>query len=214
MIVTKEKSLEEILGFLEPYSKILIVGCDGCVQPPRGLREAKSCASLIEIAGKLKGKHFRCEATTICRQRCSEECLTYMVKPEGFDVILSLACGVGVQTLAEVFPDIPISPAQNTLFIGSEERRGGIAHEMCVACGNCVLHEMGGVCPVTRCAKGLLNGPCGGVSKGKCELGGGKQDCAWVLIFNRLKARGRLDSFTKFRPPRDYRVSQAPRELR
>jgi len=86
-------------------------------------------------------------------------------------------------------------------------------YETCRACGDCLLHETGGICPITRCAKSLLNGPCGGQSKGKCEVGGGKNDCAWVLIYNRLKERNRLDLFTKFRPPRDYRVSEHPREL-
>jgi len=85
--------------------------------------------------------------------------------------------------------------------------------EMCRACGDCLLFETGGVCPVTRCAKSLLNGPCGGQAKGKCEVGGWTRDCAWVLIYNRLKEKGHLDFFTKFREERDFRISEPPREL-
>ncbi len=103
MIVTKEKNIEEILRFLEPYKKVLVVGCNGCVHPPRGLREAETYASLIEMASKLKGKEIKCDATTLIMQCCNED-LAQMLNPEGYDAILSMACGIGVQTMAEVFP--------------------------------------------------------------------------------------------------------------
>ena len=214
MIMTKEKPLEEILHLLAPHKKILVVGCDGCTTPPRGLREAKTFAMLIEMGGKLKNKEFICKPTTVGKQ-----CDNYEVNAalgqqlQDVDAVLSMSCGVGVQTLVEVFPSSPIYPAQDTIFLGSQDRENGAMHERCRACGECLLGETGGICPVTRCAKSLLNGPCGGQVKGKCEAGGWKNDCAWVLIYNHLKEKDRLDLFRKFRAPHDYRVSEHPRNL-
>ena len=226
MIVTKEKPLEEISGFLLPYEKILIVGCDGCTQPPRGLREAKTYATLIEIGGKLRNRKLQCKPTTVLKQCDNHLCATTLTpQVEGMEAILSLACGIGVQTLVEVFPDIPVYPGQNTVFIGSQERESGTLHEKCKACGDCLLGETGGVCPVTTCAKGIMNGPCGGCVEGKCEVPievrdekGNviekiDQDCAWYLIYDRLKMLGRVDLFRKYRPPRNRAISGSPRQL-
>jgi hypothetical protein len=173
MIVTTQKPLDEVLSFISPYSDILITGCDGCTQPPRGLREAKT------ILGP---------------------------QMEGVAVVLSLACGIGVQTLAGIFPEIPVFPAQNTHFMGAEERESGILEERCAGCGDCLLAETGGICPVARCSKGLLSGACGGSKDGKCELSSDR-DCAWCLIYERLKEQGKLALLKKSRPPRDYQLS-------
>ena len=214
MIVTKEKALEEILHLLAAHKKILVVGCDGCTTPTRGLREAKTYAMLVEMGGKLKDKEFQCRSTTIGKQCDNYEISTSLTPQiQDADAILSLACGVGVQTLTEVFPTIPTYPAQDTVFLGSQDRDNAAMHEKCRACGECLLGETGGICLITRCAKGLLNGPCGGQVKGKCEAGGWKNDCAWILIYNRLKERNELDLFRKFRIPRDYRISEHPRQL-
>ncbi|MEM0011379.1 MAG: methylenetetrahydrofolate reductase C-terminal domain-containing protein [Candidatus Bathyarchaeia archaeon] len=225
MIVVKAKPLEEILGFLLPYENILVVGCDGCTQPPRGLREATLYSMLIEMGAKIKGKmNLKCKATSVAKQCDNHICSTTLgPQLEGVDAILSLACGVGVQTLTEVFPEIPVFPGQNTIFIGSQEREGGILYEKCKACGECLLGETGGVCPVTNCPKGILNGPCGGCVDGKCEVPFevrdemGKvvktvtKDCAWYLIYQRLKKLNRLDLFRKYRPPRNRAISSSPR---
>jgi hypothetical protein len=214
MIITKEKALQEILGLLAPYKRILIVGCEGCTTPTRGLREAKTYAILVEMGGKLKNKKLQCRPTTMEKQCDNYEVITNLTPQiQDADAILSLACGVGVQILSEVFPNIPIYPAQDTVFLGSQDRDNNTMHEKCRACGECLLGETGGICPITRCAKSLLNGPCGGQVQGKCEAGGWKNDCAWVLIYNRLKERNELDLFTKFRIPPDYRVSEHPRQL-
>lgn len=118
MIVTKEKTLREISLLLSQYRKILVVGCDGCTTPPRGLREAKTYAMLIEMDGRLKNKDIQCQATTISKQCDNYECATTLAQQvQGMDAILSFACGVGVQTLAEVFPEIPVYPAQDTVFL-------------------------------------------------------------------------------------------------
>jgi hypothetical protein len=208
MIITTQKPLDEILNFISPYSKVLIAGCDGCTQPPRSLKEAQNLSQLLQLGGKLREKDFKFESTTMPKQ-----CDSYLVvttlksQVENADAVLSLACGVGVQTLAEVFPDVPVFPAQNTLFIGAEEREKGILEERCTACGDCILALTGGICPVTRCAKGLLNGPCGGAKNGKCEVDPEK-DCAWELIYRRLKEMGKLDRMKEIQPPKDYSESR------
>jgi methylenetetrahydrofolate reductase (NADPH) len=213
VIVTKEKTLREISSSLSPYKKILVVGCDGCTTPPRGLREAKTYAMLIEMDGKIKNRDIQCQATTISKQCDNYECATTLAQQvQGMDAILSFACGVGVQTLVEVFPKIPVYPAQDTFFLGSQDRDNATMYEKCRGCGECLLGETAGICPITRCAKSLLNGPCGGQVKGKCEAGGWKDDCAWVLIYRQLKERNELELFKKFRTPRDYRISEHPRK--
>jgi len=206
MIVTIQKPLDEILDSISPYSNILIAGCDGCTQPPRGLREAKTLSQLLELGGRLRDKNFIFKVITVVKQ-CDSFLAASMLKPQvdGVEAVLSLACGAGVQTVAELFPDLPVLPAQNTHFIGVEDREGGILEERCSACGDCLLDLTGGICPVTRCAKGLLNGACGGARNGKCEMDPAK-DCAWELIFQRLERQGKLDFLREFRPPRNYQL--------
>ena len=206
MIVTAQKPLDEILDSISPYSNILIAGCDGCTQPPRGLREAKTLSQLLELGGRLRAKDFQFKVTTVVKQ-CDSFLTASALKPQvdGVEAVLSLACGAGVQTVAELFPDLPVLPAQNTHFIGVEDREGGILEERCAACGDCLLALTGGICPVARCAKGLLNGACGGARSGKCEMDPDK-DCAWELIFQRLEKQDKLDRLKEFRPPRNYQV--------
>ena len=207
MIITTQKPLDEILDFISPYNNILIAGCDGCTQPPRGLREAKILSQLLELGGKLRGENFVFKVTTVVKQ-CDSYLTASILKPqmEGVEAVLSLACGIGVQTLAELFPDLPIFPAQNTHFMGAEDREAGTLEERCAGCGDCLLALTGGICPVARCTKGLLNGACGGSKNGKCELNPEK-DCAWILIYERLKKQGKLELIKEFRPPRDYQLS-------
>ena len=213
MIVTTQKPLDEILDFISPYKDILIVGCDGCTQPPRGIREAKALGQLLELGGKLKGRSFRFKEITTAKQ-CDSFLTASELKPhmEGVEAVLSLACGLGPQTIAELFPNLPVFPAQDTYFIGMEDREGNYLEERCSSCGSCILAETGGICPVTRCAKGLLNGPCGGTNNGKCEVDPEK-DCAWTLIYQRLEAQGRLDLFDKYRSPRNFQVVLRPGKI-
>jgi len=206
MIVTTLKPLDEILDSISTYGKILIAGCDGCTQPPRGLREAKTLRQLLELAGKLKGKDFDFKVTSVVKQ-CDSVLTTSALKSqiEGVEAVLSLACGAGPQTVAELFPDIPVIPAQNSHFVGWEDRQEGTLDDSCSACGDCILALTGGICPVTRCSKGLLNGACGGARNGKCELDPNR-DCAWELIYQRLERLGKLDNIKEFRPPKDYQA--------
>ncbi len=195
----------------------LIVGCDGCASIIQvgGERQAEILKTLLEMKSRVKGEDGPAsQAISILRQ-CDRQIVVSSLNPVigDYDTLVSLGCGVGVQTLADLYRDKLIIPANDTEFIGMHDTKADKFYEMCRACGDCILFETGGVCPITRCAKSLLNGPCGGQSNGKCEVGGWKKECAWVQIYERLKARDRLDLFTKFRPPKDYRVSGHPREL-
>ena len=207
MIVTTQKPLDEVLDYISPYSNILVVGCDGCTQPPRGLREAKTLSQLLELGGKLRKKDFTFKATTVAKQ-CDSYIAASILKPQmdGVEAVVSLACGIGVQTLAQLFPELPVFPAQNTHFMGAEEREAGTLEERCAGCGDCLLALTGGICPIARCSKGLVNGACGGSKDGKCELSP-ERDCAWVLIYEQLKKQGKLHYLKEFRPPRDYQLT-------
>ena len=207
MIVTTQKPLDEILDFISPYGNILIVGCDGCTQPPRGLREAKTLAQLLELGGKLRNKDFSFKTTTTAKQ-CDSYLVASMLKPqtEGMEAVLSLACGIGVQTMAEIFLELPVFPTQNTHFMGAEERETGTLEVMCAGCGDCLLALTGGICPVARCTKGLIAGACGGSKDGKCELSP-ERDCGWVLIYEQLKKKGKLELLKESRPVRDYQLT-------
>jgi hypothetical protein len=209
LIIIEQKPLDEILSHIVEgkHRNILIAGCDGCNQPPRGLREAKTLGLLLEMGSKLKNIDLKWNATTVVKQ-CDNRVVATSLRPlvEEVDAVLALSCGVGTQVVAEVFPELPVYPAQNTKFVGSEEREQGNAYEKCHACGDCILDKTAGICPIARCAKSLLNGPCGGSQDGKCEVGDGR-DCAWQLIYDRLKAFGRLDSLDEIMPPKDWSTS-------
>ncbi|RLG33883.1 hypothetical protein DRN98_03310 [Methanosarcinales archaeon] len=217
MITGERKDLEELMEIVKTYNSLAVVGCDGCVGIYQigGFKEAESLASLLKMGDKIKnGVVQDAEAFTVIRQ-CDKELIEKELggKLDKFEAIVSTACGVGVQTMAAVFEDKVVYPALNTLFMGVQDREGAELYELCKGCGDCVLHLTGGICPMTRCAKGLLNGPCGGAVDGKCEVGDYTNDCAWVLIYEKLKSMDRLDLYTTFRLPRDRRPSMSPRKL-
>jgi len=216
MIVVKLKPFEEIMSMLGQYQKLLIIGCDGCsgIYEVGGLKQAEILKHQVELARILKkGENINVKTVSVPRQ-CDTEIVAKKLRREiaDQDAILSLSCGVGVQTIADIHDDKPVFPGIDTMFMGMEDKSQGKLFEMCQACGDCILAETGGICPITRCGKGLLNGPCGGQVNGKCEIHRYTRDCAWILIWTRLKQRGKLDSFTKFRP---FRVNRqhSPREL-
>jgi hypothetical protein len=210
MIIVERKKIEELAESLEGFKNVLIVGCNGCVgiHQQGGERQAEELAELFRMDDKLKGMKTR--VTTVLRQ-CDKsivkDALTPLVKDA--DAILSMACGAGVQVVAEAF-DIPALPAHNTSFIGVQERETDTFYERCIACGNCILHRTGGICPVARCPKSHMNGPCGGVYNGKCETDKNR-DCAWVLIYNRLKDLGELDRLKTISEPKDFSKKTHPR---
>jgi len=211
MIVTTQKPLDEILGLISPYKNVLIVGCDGCTQPPRGIREAETLSQLLELGSGQRNKQFAFTVNTLVKQ-CDSYLTAVALKDmigDDVEAVLSLACGLGPQTIARLYPELPVFPAQNTVFMGSEEREAGTLEERCSACGDCVLGLTGGICPVTRCAKSLLNGPCGGSQNGKCEVDPNK-DCAWALIIEQLDKMGRLHVLEEIQPAKDHQAVARP----
>jgi ferredoxin len=214
MIVAERKTLEQIEAMLEGCEKVLVTGCGTCVAVcmAGGEKEVELLAAELRMKGKAEGKTRTIDEMTVTRQ-CDKEYLEPLAKHvDQYDAVISMACGAGVQFLAERYDEKVVLPALNTLFIGVAEEAGTWS-QRCMACEDCILDQTGGVCPMTICAKNLLNGPCGGTDHGKCEVGDGK-DCAWTLIYNRLKKIGRLDYFRKIQPPKDYSVMTKPRTFK
>jgi ferredoxin len=213
MIVGERKPFDEIKEAVKDFNKILILGCGTCVSVcmAGGEKEVELLASQLRIADKLEGKELEVSEVTVQRQCDREYVEPIIASARECDAVISMACGAGVQLVAEMLAPLLVIPALNTSFIGVTEAEG-IWSERCRACGDCKLGSYGGICPVTICAKGLLNGPCGGASLGKCEAGNNK-DCAWELIYQRLKQQGRLDNLKTFVLPPDYRLQAHPVRL-
>jgi hypothetical protein len=215
MIVGEQKSIAEIKEILAPYRKILVLGCGTCVKTcfAGGEDETALLASALRLAFKRDGHPIEIEEFTVERQ-CEDEFIQESAPAVGRnESVLSLACGAGVQAMARRFMTTPILPGVNTTFMGVLERPGLFTEE-CSGCGNCQLAVFGGVCPYTRCAKKLLNGPCGGSQKGKCEVDP-ETDCAWHLIIERLVALGQIGNLRTYIPPKNWSTSLAagPRKL-
>jgi ferredoxin len=205
MIVGDLKPLDEIVSSIAGYKKLLVLGCGGCVTVCRSGGDAEAHDLAIRLSHpehhSLPPPQFVID--TIERQ-CENDLLTsYLKIPEDVDAVLSLACGVGVQMVADVFDPLPVIPALTTTFMGGADEPG-VWREKCKGCGDCVLAETAGICPISLCAKRLLNGPCGGSQGGYCEVGS-ENPCAWARIYARLERQGRLDLMDEFRKPRDWR---------
>ena len=197
MIVADKKPIEEIIEEIKDKERILILGCNECVTvcEAGGKKEVGILASALRMYFLNQGKGVTIDEITLERQ-CDHEYLEEIRDGvDQYDAIVSIACGVGVQFTAEKYPSKPVYPGVNTCFLGVTDKRG-LWTERCQACGQCLLSQTGGICPVSRCAKRLLNGPCGGSTQGKCEIDN-ELDCAWQLIIDRLKALGRIDDYEK-----------------
>jgi ferredoxin len=215
MIVADKKPIEEIIEELKDFSRILIAGCNECVTvcEAGGKKEVGILASALRMYFMNQGKDVKIDEVTLERQ-CDHEYLEEIRNNiDQYDAVLSLACGVGVQFMAEKYFDKPVFPGVNTCFLGVTEERG-VWTERCQACGQCILASTGGICPVSRCAKRLFNGPCGGSTKGKCEINS-EVDCAWQLIVDRLKELDRLEDYEKLTPIKDWSKDRAggPRKV-
>ncbi len=198
MVKSKRKPLEEIRNTLSDYSKILTIGCGGCssVCLAGGQREVNAMNAELKVEYKLAGESKKLGSYTTERQ-CNPRFLIELTEViKDYDCLISMACGAGVQLLAEMFADKPVFPALNTISIGVD-REIGMYEEKCRACGECVLAYTGGICPVTRCAKGVFNGPCGGTNNKMCEISK-EIPCAWFDIYERLKGQNRLDDIMKY----------------
>lgn len=214
MIITKQKDLKEILRCLEGQEKIFLIGCGECSTTCQtgGEAEVRAMKDFLEKNGRA--------VTGYCIP--SAPCVASQVKlalaknrknVDASDAILVLACGLGIQSVKDNLRcDKPIHIACDTLFMGAVDA-GGAFLEKCSACGDCVLESTGMICPVTRCPKSLLNGPCGGQNKGKCEVDKDR-DCVWILIYNELKIHGKLGLLKEIRPPKDHSKLSKPRQLK
>jgi len=211
LIISQHKPLEEIHDLLRGSEKLVLVGCGECATACKSGGEEE----LIEMKKWLEDNNKQVLAHIIPETCCNYLLVRKDLKKikdvlEEADAVLSFACGDGTQTVAELV-QIPVYPGNNTLFVGEVERIRQYS-EACRTCGDCVLGLTGGICPVTRCAKSLLNGPCGGAKNGKCEVNP-ENDCAWILIFNKLKELGQLDKLTEIHEPKDYSRQAYPRSL-
>jgi ferredoxin len=215
MIVAEKKPVEEIIEVLKDHEKILILGCNECVTvcEAGGKKEVAVLASALRMHARNNNKKVQIDEMTLERQ-CDHEYLEELREViDQYDAVVSLACGVGVQFTAEKYHSTPVYPGVNTKFMGATEERG-VWTERCQACGQCLLAITGGICPVSRCAKRLLNGPCGGSTHGKCEINP-EIECAWQLIIDRLKALDRLDEYENLCPIKDWSTDRAggPRKV-
>jgi ferredoxin len=207
MIVADRKPLEEILNSIKDYKKIMLMGCGECVTVclSGGAKAVELLASQIKLARKKKGKDVEIIECTPERQ-CEYEFIEAFKKEVGsIDAVLSTACGVGVQAMSVKYPDTITIPALNTKFMGYPVEHA-LWEEKCAGCGDCILEWTGGYCPIARCAKKLLNGPCGGSKDGKCEVDE-ETECVWQLIYDRLKRLDKLDNLTAVRESKDWRTS-------
>ncbi|MGA9349469.1 MAG: methylenetetrahydrofolate reductase C-terminal domain-containing protein [Anaerolineae bacterium] len=215
MIIGQQKPLDKIKQMIADYQKILILGCGTCVTVcfAGGEKEVGILASALRMATGLEGQNREFTEATVQRQ-CEYEYnqeVADLVKEA--DAVLSLACGIGVQTMNEQFPETITLPGLNTSFLGQPVEEG-VWDERCQACGNCILDKTAGICPIARCSKSLLNGPCGGSKNGKCEIAPDIA-CAWQLVYDRLKTLGKLELMTEIQPARDWSTSRdgGPRKI-
>lgn len=208
MIIAQRKPLEEIKEMVASYEKVLVLGCGTCVAVcfAGGEKEAKLLASELRMARQMEGKSTQIIDHTIQRQ-CEWEFIDPIKElVASVDAVVSTACGIGVQGMAERFEDKPIFPGVNTTFLGMPVQPGEFV-ERCQACGDCILDLTGGVCPVARCAKSLMNGPCGGSQNGKCEVNP-ETPCAWQLIYDRLSKLGQLERLMDIMPAKNWSTSR------
>ncbi len=215
MIVADRKPIEEIIGEIKDKKNVLILGCNECVTvcEAGGKKEVGVLASALRMNFLKQGREVKIDENTLQRQ-CDHEYLEEIRDEiDQYDAVVSLACGVGVQFMAEKYFNLPIYPGVNTCFMGATEERG-VWTERCQGCGQCMLARTGGLCPVSRCAKRLFNGPCGGSTQGKCEVGK-ETDCIWQLIVEQLKVLGQMDNYEEISPIKDWSTDRAggPRKV-
>lgn len=207
MIIAERKPLAEILEMIKGCKKVLVLACRGCVTvcSVGGEREAGILASLIRLGMKKNGRGIEVVEGSLVRQ-CDREYLDEIDQWQGkYDAIVSTACGVGVNFIANLRPSENVFPALNTTFFGGSVEQG-VWSEQCAGCGDCVLHLTGGLCPIARCAKSLMNGPCGGSVAGECEINPAVE-CIWQMIYDRMGRLDRQEEMAKSAPIRDWRAS-------
>ena len=211
MIITKEKDKNEVLGYLTGEDKIFIFGCGECatVCKTGGEKEVARMKKFLEANGKTVTGFVIPDAPCIASQ-VKMALSKNKEAVEACDAFIIMACGLGAQSLKEnLRENKPVHVTNDTLFMGDVDKSGNFL-ERCSACGECILELTGGFCPVTRCPKGMMNGPCGGMDKGKCEVDS-EMDCVWALIYKELKARNQLHLLEAYNPPKDHSKMLKPR---
>ncbi len=213
MVKATRKPLQAIFDTVKGYQRVLVVGCGGCTSVclAGGQRETQELADDLRQCAR-QGRVLQQYSFFVTERQCNPEFLTDIADlAANADCLLSMACGAGAGSLADAYPSVPVFPALDTMFLGVDIDVG-LYEERCRSCGQCVLGDTGGICPVTRCSKGVLNGPCGGTDEdGMCELGEGIH-CAWHDIYERLKAQGRLSQMMIVRPAMEW-IDKGPRTL-
>ena len=209
--ITKQKPFDEIMQQVAGFERVYVVGCGTCATMTRtgGMEEVLDMKERLQEQGKLVTGWI--VIPTACDEMTEVAIRENNGAIQSANCILVMSCALGVHKISS-YIDKQVLPALDTLFIGLEDSPGCF-HEVCAQCGQCVLGETAGICPLTACHKGLLNGPCGGTNDGKCEVDK-EADCGWTLIYERLKKQGRLDLMHKQHPPRNYNVEPRPRTIR
>ena len=214
MLVSELKPVEEILGYLDGERKIFLVGCKGCAEACQTGGEKQ----VLEMKEKLEGEGFEIAGWSVIDFLCEKALVkmklgAHRSRISSADSLLVMSCGIGVQAVAATVEKV-VHPACNTISVGGAQGEWP-GSERCLQCGDCLLDWTGGICPLTACTKGLLNGPCGGSKDGKCEFEPEARDCGWYLIYERLKKLGRLDKWRNAPPLiKNYAKAQPPKSLR
>jgi len=216
MHATIQKPIDEILSFLQEGEKVFVVGCSNCAAKAKsgGEPETRAMKERLEARGvPVTGWAVTPDGQSLCKLSLTKQILRveHRAETEQADSFLVLACGQGIHTVIDATDGGMVHPGCNTIF-GGETVTDDFITEYCRLCGECIVEQTGGLCPLTLCAKGLLNGPCGGAKDGKCEVDRNR-DCGWILIYERLKELGKLDLMRRIQPPKDWSRSASPRSL-
>jgi len=212
MIITKQKAIKEILGSLEDAKKVFLVGCAQCATVCKTGGEEE-----LELLEKELKKH---NVVVTGKSIIDPPCHLVKVKQSyqknkevisNSDAIIAMTCGDGAQSIADGTKGKSVISGLDSLFLGEVERGGHFAQK-CVLCGECVINDTGGICPITICTKGLLNGPCGGSKNEKCEIDKDRE-CGWLLIYKRLKDKGQISKMKKVSKPQDYSKQLNPQRV-
>ena len=209
--ITKQKPFDEVEQQLEGLDRVYIIGCGTCATMTKtgGREEVLDMKDRLQELGKMV------TGWAVIPTACDDMTEVALRESNGAihnaSCVLVMSCALGVHKVSS-YLDKPVFPALDTLFIGLEDSPG-VFSESCAQCGECVLGQTAGICPITACHKGLVNGPCGGTNNGKCEVDREK-DCAWTLIYERLKEQGRLDTMRAYQPPKDFQVVPRPRSVK
>ena len=201
MIISSAKPFEEILASLENEDDIFVIGCNVCAAKLRIGGEPE----VIDMCKRLKASGKNVIGWTLPTAACSVRSLEALVEKnpaiKNAHAIVVMGCGSGTSVISSIV-DVPVYSSNDTTSLGGLSH-DVVMHDQCAMCGKCTIVEFGGVCPTAQCAKELLNGPCGGSMDGKCEVNR-ENDCAWELIYKRLKVIGRLDMLDGVHEPKEH----------